>query len=557
MKKIRLRVNRDGAVRSINAMQCQFLADLVANRIALALPRVATRAKPDGVNSLRARRCTRIAARAHPKATSMAVRAPSRTRVRFAGAVVSAAILSMVCAFPAVAQAASPVPDQVSLSEQTMTWSTVKFATSAENGLVGGSLDKKTIVDRTFRTYVLENRYLKVTLLPEFGGRILSIIYKPTGHEQLYRSEVGVPYGIKAGNFYYDWMMVYGGIFPTFPDAEHGKTWLKPWDFKVVKESAGEVTVSMSLKDDFEYSAAPGRFRSGSTGIEATTYVTLKADRAALDARVVLKNPQNKTIEYEYWTCTTLAPGSDPNNPKTTGGAEIIAPIQAYTTPHWSANLADGDKSAGSGRSRFEKLRYFKNWPTMGIAYAAPDMGAANFWGVINHDNDEGIIRIADNTVTPGLKMWTWGFPSFTNETDARKDPNEARPYVELWAGVSDQFFHSAHFPALGEVSIPETYSPTVGMSNVTDANENILINLAAEGASVNLQFFSLEPARPLRVTLKRGDAVLFDDAVTADPKNGNRISATIPGSGSGEQVRLTIRTAEGKELIAAVTKIK
>jgi hypothetical protein len=351
--------------------------------------------------------------------------------------------------------------------------------------------------------------------------------------------------------------MVYGGIFPTFPDAEHGKTWLKPWDFKVVKESAGEVTVSMSLKDDFEYTAAPGKFRSGSTGIEATTYVTLKADRAALDARVVLKNPQRKTIDYEYWTCTTLAPGSDPKNPKTTGGAEIVAPIQAYSTPRWSANLADGDNSLAPGRSRFEKLRYFRNWPTMGIAYAAPDMQGGNFWGVINHDNEEGIIRIADNTVTPGLKMWTWGFPSFTNETDARKDPNEARPYIELWAGVSDQFFHSAGFPALGEVSIPETYSPTVGMSNVTHANENILINLVAEGASVNLQFFSIEPATPLRVTLKRGDAVLFNDAVKADSKNGNRISATIPAGGSGEQVQLTIRTAEGNELIAAETKIK
>jgi hypothetical protein len=153
--------------------------------------------------------------------------------------------------------------------------------------------------------------------------------------------------------------------------------------------------------------------------------------------------------------------------------------------------------------------------------------------------------------------MWTWGFPSFSNETDARKDPNEARPYIELWAGVSDQFFHSASFPALGEVSIPETYSPTVGMSNVTHANENILINLSAEGASVNLQFFSIEPATPLRVTLKRDEAVLFNDGVKADPKNGNRISATIPPGGSGEQVRLTITTAEGRELIAAETKIK
>ncbi len=416
----------------------------------------------------------------------MTIHAPSRTRVRFA-----VAVLSAVCAFDAVVHAASPVPDRVSLSESTMTWSTVNYATNAENGFVSGSLDKKTIVDRTFKTLVLENRYLKVTLLPEFGGRILSIIYKPTGHEQLYRTEVGVPYGIKGGVFYYDWLMVYGGIFPTFPDAEHGKTWLKPWDFKVVKESAGEVTVSMSLEDDFDYSAAPRKF-SGSTGIEATYYVTLKADRVALDARVVLKNPQPRTIKYEYWTCTTLAPGSEPKDPKTTGGAEIIAPIQAYSTPRWSANLSDGDKSAGLGKSRFEKLRYFKNWPT-----------------------------------------------------------------IELWAGVSDEFFHSADFPALGEVSIPETYSPTVGMSNVTHANENILINLSAEGASVNLEFFSIEPATPLRVTLKRGDAVLFNDAVKADPKNGNRISATIPVGGSGEQVQLAIRTAEGKELIAAETKMK
>ena len=465
-------------------------------------------------------------------------------------------MLSAVCACHAVVHAESPVPDRVSLSASTITWSTVKYATDVDNGFVSGSLDKTTIVDRTFRTYVLENRYLKVTLLPEFGGRILSIIYKPTGHEQLYRTDVGVPYGMKGGIFYYDWMMVYGGIFPTFPDAEHGKTWLKPWDFKVVKEIAGEVTVSMSLKDDFAYSAAPKQFKAGSTGIAATYYVTLKADRAALDARVVLKNPRDKTIDYEYWTCTTLAPGSDPKNPKTTGGAEIIAPIQAYSTPHWSASLADGDKSLGLGQSRFENLRYFRNWPTMGIAYAAPDMQGGNFWGVINHDNEEGIIRIADNTVTPGLKMWTWGFPSFTNETDARKDPNEARPYVELWAGVSDQFFHSARFPALGEVSIPETYSPTVGMSSVTHANENILINFSADGASVNLQFFSIEPATPLRLMLKRGDAVLFNDAVEADPKTGNRISATIPAS-SGEQVQLTIRTAEGKELIAAETKIK
>jgi hypothetical protein len=106
-------------------------------------------------------------------------------------------------------------------------------------------------------------------------------------------------------------------------------------------------------------------------------------------------------------------------------------------------------------------------------------------------------------------------------------------------------------------VSIPETYSPTVGMSNVTHANESILINLSADASGVNLQFFSIEPAAPLRIALKRGGTVLFDEAVTADPKNGNRISAKIPTDSRGEQMQLTIRTAAGKELIAAETKIK
>src|SRR5258705_10353061 len=107
----------------------------------------------------------------------MAIHARSRTCVRFA-----VAMLSALCAFHAVAHAASPVPDQVSLSESTMTWSTVKYATDAENGFVGGALAKNTIVGRTFRAHVRENRFLKVPVVPEFGGCILSIIENPTGH---------------------------------------------------------------------------------------------------------------------------------------------------------------------------------------------------------------------------------------------------------------------------------------------------------------------------------------------------------------------------------------
>ena len=237
---------------------------------------------------------------------------------------------------------------------------------------------------------MLENRYLKVTLVPEFGGRILSIIYKPTGHEQLYRTQVGVPYGMTGGTFYYDWMMVLGGIFPTFPGCRTRQDMAETVGLsEVLKRECGRSAVSMSLKDDFAYSAAPRRLRRGSTGIEAATTITLKADRAALDTRVVLKNPQDKAIDYEYWTCTTLA-GIGSATPQDNGGAEIIAPIQAYSTPSWSANLAGAVESLGQGKPRFEQLRYFENGRRWASPTPAPDMQGGNFWGVINHDNEGG-----------------------------------------------------------------------------------------------------------------------------------------------------------------------
>jgi hypothetical protein len=92
-------------------------------------------------------------------------------------------------------------------------------------------------------------------------------------------------------------------------------------------------------------------------------------------------------------------------------------------------------------------------------------------------------------------------------------------------------------------------------MRNVTQANASILVNLAADTSRETLEFFSLEPAAPLRVTLRRGAVLLFNETVTADPKNGNRISAAVPSGSSGD-VTLTIATADGRELIAAAAAI-
>ncbi len=180
----------------------------------------------------------------------------------------------------------SHTEDKVTLQESTIEWTTYQYELNDNKGILPDSYDSDPKQEKTFNTWVLENKFLRVTLLPEFGGRIISMIYKPTGHEELYQKPVGVPYQIGTGIFYYDWLMVYGGIFPTFPEPEHGKTWFLPWDFEILQNSEQEVEVAMSLKDNIDNPAAPKQYDLGPTGLELTYIISLKAGRAALDTRV-------------------------------------------------------------------------------------------------------------------------------------------------------------------------------------------------------------------------------------------------------------------------------
>jgi hypothetical protein len=439
---------------------------------------------------------------------------------------------------------------KVTLQQSTIQWETYRYELTEQFGIVTGSYDGVNKTQRTFQTLVLENEYLRVTLIPEFGGRIISIFYKPTGHEELYQNPVGVPYQIGTGIFYYDWLMVYGGIFPTFPEPEHGKTWLLPWDFQIVNESDQEVTVKMSFKDEIDNPNAPGQYDLGPTGLELAYYVTLKSGRAAVDTEIQITNPGHDSVEYEYWTNATLAPGSDPLDPGTTAGAEIIAPINQIKIPRYWASIAAQENAAGlSEVYAFMNLKQFQNWPDMGIAYAFPDLKGRNFWGVINHDLEEGIFRIADNTVTPGLKMWTWGFPQ-SMAVDPLATANEARPYIELWAGVTREFWQRTSLPARETLVIEEIYSPSVGLTNVTHANENFLVNITpGDSSSITCQIFGLFPDQTIEIFMVLDDQEIYNATERIDPETGNDCSTEVPEWSFSSVLVLTIEGPEDELL--------
>jgi hypothetical protein len=230
--------------------------------------------------------------------------------------------------------------------------------------------------------------------------------------------------------------------------------------------------------------------------------------------------------------------------------AEMIVPIETVRLPEWYLALAKEEQATTQERVVvLDELRWFKNWNQSGILYAYPDMGGENFWGVINHANEEGIFRVADNTKTPGLKFWTFGINSLQIDPFAGAQ-YFGRPFIELWAGVTEEFFWKTPLDG-GEIyAFDETYSPSVGLDNVTAASENVLVNVDWNAEDVlTLEWFSMLPEEALQVTIRQEGLLLFDEAVYPDVWNGNFL--TLPEA-SGAVVEVLMADAQGMALFSA-----
>jgi hypothetical protein len=360
---------------------------------------------------------------------------------------------------------------QVVVRDTVIQWQHHSFELNADYGLKSYSTNDGDVQQVQFNGKVIENELIRLVLVPEYGGRVLSFVYKPTGHENLYQSACGSPYGINEGNFYYNWLMVWGGIFPTFPEPEHGKTWLLSWDYELEKSNSDTVIISMEYTDTTQFTGAPGKFNNGITGLTCQVKVSVYKGSSAWDFDVNLFNNKNQTVNYEYWTCTTLTPGSELGETASPLSSEMLVPIEKYRAD-WSPGSWIG--SYGSLYD-FSRINQLQEWNDMGIAYA--HNLSSNFWGVINHENNEGVFRISENIETPGMKFWTWGKNNVDNNMFDFSNGG-ADNYIELWAGVSGSFFSDASISANGSKRWKETYSPTVGMNSVLAMNSLGAVNI-------------------------------------------------------------------------------
>jgi hypothetical protein len=110
------------------------------------------------------------------------------------------------------------------------------------------------------------------------------------------------------------------------------------------------------------------------------------------------------------------------------------------------------------------------------------------------------------------LKIWGFGYNQsrgFNPETNIEYH----RPFIELWAGVSKEFFTPAQFPAASTMQFDEYYTPVTGLTSFTHANEHVVINLCTDKESydgikdrfavVSCRYFVTKPADPVKLILQ------------------------------------------------------
>ncbi len=421
---------------------------------------------------------------------------------------------------------------QVVMRDTSWAWRHYAYQLNQNGTLASWSTDPNDITETVFHGKVIENEYIRIVLLPEFGGRIISYVYKPTGHEELYQNPIGVPYDIGSKFFYYDWLMVYGGIFPTFPEPEHGKTWFLPWQERVLENTSDRITVQMSFRDNIN-APHPPNFWKGVTDISCNFIVSVNRGCSDIEITVELINNQDRDVRYEYWTDGTLAPGSTPGNTVCTDQAEmILSQKHVRLKDDWWAWMGTAENVVNSNEHIFEwnNLAYYKNWDGWGIVYANPKL-EEDYYGLINHENEEGIFKVGENqTQTVGLKIYTFGYEQ-SRDADLLKFEDLERPFIEMWSGTSSEFFIDAILRPREFKTWTTHYLPTVGLDKVVEVTkEGALDMVYNQNDGFQARFFSTKPEKEYSIKLKlvdNWDHQLAETTFESDPATFFEI--TIP----------------------------
>ncbi len=384
----------------------------------------------------------------------------------------------------------------------------------------------------------IENRYLRLMILPELGGRIHVAVDKATGRDLFYRNNVIKPALVGLAG---PWIS--GGVEFNWPQHHRPGTYL-PTDCEIEEEADGSVTVWCSDHDPF------ARMK-GMHGIR------LRPDVAAIEARVRLFNRTPLTQTFLWWANVAVRVHDDYQSFFPTDVHHVADHARRAIT---SFPRADGRYYGVDYPARVtaehpdaDRIDWYRNIPvpTSYMCVATND----DFFGGYDHRAGLGFVHVADHRIAPGKKQWTWGNAPFGWAWDQNLT-DEDGPYVELMAGVYTDNQPDFSYLEPGETkSFSQFWYPIHDIGPAHQANLDAAVRLdvmpdaaaARTRVTVGAAVTRSHSAVTVEVRDIESGAQLWAVTTDATPGRAVRGEFHLPGAVPPERLALRVSTAQGE----------
>ena len=383
-------------------------------------------------------------------------------------------------------------------------------------------VDREHRAERNYTVIRLENEYIRVAVIPELGGRVFEAYDKVTGYDFLYRQHVIKPALIGA---YGSWIS--GGIEFNWP-YHHRPSTMMPVDYRIEREEDGSAIVWLSEHEPVERT-------KGMVGI------VLRPDASYFETRVSVTNRTAYARSFLWWENAAVAVHE---------GYRLVFPPDVtwvhhhYDRSHTTFPIASGQYGADN-ITEPKDISWHKNSRLATSYFAAPSR--FDFFGGFDYRKNCGVLHIADHHISPGKKMFTWGYGD--NAENWEKQLTDADgPYAELMAGsYTDDQPDFTWIAPYETKTFSQYWYPTQGIGYTTCAGLHAAASLDREAGELRVNATSVYEGA--EVILRRADGrVLLQERTDLAPSVCRSFAVTYPAE---EKLTCEIRDSEGRVLLS------
>ncbi len=380
--------------------------------------------------------------------------------------------------------------------------------------------------DQSYTALNLENEYVKLTVLPEIGGRLFAATDRTNGYDFLYRQHVIKPAFIGMLGAW-----ISGGVeWCAF--HHHRNTTFMPVDYSLAENPDGSKTIWLGETER--------RHR-----MRWLVGLTLYPGRSYVEATVKLFNRTSQPHSILYWANVAVHVNED---------YQIIFPPSVQAATHHSKidfttwPIAQG-RYLGRDYPGVD-LSWWKNMPNPNSFFAWNLQ--EDFMGGYDHGRQAGVVHVGNHHLVCGAKLWEWGKGEAARLWDSILTDSDG-PYVELMVGAWSDNQPDYSWIKPYETKINKQYwYPVRQIGGFKNANLNGAINLELKPDSrVAFGIHTTSKHENAKVTLTAAGKTLFEQTVEIGPEKPYTDQIAVSAGTNQTDLRVALSTADGRELVA------